>query len=372
MTPRRVLMVVEPPDGGTAEVVFELARGLPGHGWEVELAAPGRGARYAELEAAGVPVHRLPLRPGYGSPREDLQAARRIGALLRARRFDLVHSHSAKAGVLARPVAALLRVPAVHSPHCFPFLSMQYSARRRALAARIERALAPLTRRIVCVCDDERREALTHRIAGPERLRVVHNGVAACPDAHEPPAALVGAGPLAATLSVLRDQKRIDVFLEACPAILAAVPDARVAIVGDGPLRAPLEARAAALGLLDDGRLMLLPFEPPAARSLQAIDVYVLPSDYEAFPVGILEALACGVPQVATAVGGTPEAVDEQTGRLVAPGDPAALAAAVIELLAAPAMRSEMAAASRRRHAERFTVERMVAGTAAVYEEACA
>ncbi len=365
MTPRRVLMVVEPPDGGTAEVVFELARGLPALGWEVEVAASETGARYAELARAGVPVHRLPLRPGYGSPREDLDAARRLGALLRSRRFGLVHAHSAKAGVLARPLAALFGVPAVYSPHCFPFLSMQYSARRRALAARIERGLAPLTRRIICVCEDERREALTHRIAGPDRLRVVHNGVAPCPESP-----VKAEGPVAATVSVLREQKRIDVFLEACPAILAAVPDARVAIIGDGPLRAPLQARAAALGLLADERFAFAPFEPPAARVLREVDVYVLPSDYEAFPVGILEALACGVPQVATAVGGTPEAVTEQTGRLVRPGDPGQLAAAVIELLGDSEARAAMSAASRQRHAERFTVERMVAGTAAVYDEA--
>jgi len=366
-------MVVEPADGGTAEVVFELASRLPEHGWEVEVAGPEHGARYAQLADAGVPLHRLPLRPGYGALRDDSRAARRIAGLLRARRYDLVHSHSAKAGVLTRPIAAAFRVPAIHSPHCFPFLTQHHSARRHQLAEWIERGLAPLTRALICVCEDERREAL--RISGPDRLHVVYNGVPPCEDEHAPPpalAALAGAGPVAATVSVLREQKRIDVFLEACPAILAAVPEARLAIIGDGPLRAQLEARAAALGLLDDERFAMLPFERPAARVLKAIDVYVLPSEYEAFPVGILEALACGVPQVVTAVGGNGEAVTEQTGRLVAAGSSTALAEAVAELLGDPSARAALAEASRHRHAERFTVEQMVAGTAAVYDEAIA
>lgn len=368
----RVLLAAQPPDGGTVEVLAELARGLFAHGWEVEVAGPREGARYAELETSGVAVHRLPLLPGYGSPREDAVAARGLARLLRTGRFDLVHTHSAKAGVLGRLVAAPLRVPLVHSPHCFPFLSLNYSARRRQLAAGIERALAPLARRIVCVCEDERREALQRHIAGEDRLRVVHNGVPACAPATPPPelAAASARGPVAATVSVLRDQKRVDVFVAAAPAILAAVPDATLAVVGDGPLRPQLEQQAASLGLAGDPRFMFAGFVPPAAGVLAALDVYVLSSDYEAFPVAVLEALACGVPQVATAVGGTPEAVTDQTGRLVAPRDPDALAAAVIELLRAPQARAAMGEASRRRHAQHFGVERMVAQTAAVYAEA--
>jgi glycosyltransferase involved in cell wall biosynthesis len=160
---------------------------------------------------------------------------------------------------------------------------------------------------------------------------------------------------------VLRRQKRLDVLLAAAPAILAAVPEATVVIVGDGPEGPALRAAA-------DPRVVFAPYDPPAARRLRALDVYVLPSSWEAFPIGVLEALACGVPQVATDVGGTREAVVSATGVLIPPRDPRALAAAVIALLRDPRRRAAMAAASRARHAERFTVERMVAATAAVYD----
>jgi len=110
------------------------------------------------------------------------------------------------------------------------------------------------------------------------------------------------------------------------------------------------------------------PYRPPAANHLRELDVYVLASSWEAFPIGPLEAMACGVPQVVTAVGGTREAVVPETGIVVAPDDPAALAEAINALLNDPRRRAEMSAASRERHAAKFTVERMVAGTAAVYD----
>jgi glycosyltransferase involved in cell wall biosynthesis len=165
------------------------------------------------------------------------------------------------------------------------------------------------------------------------------------------------------TVSTLRPAKRLDVLLDAVPRILAAVPEATVRIVGDGPEGPALRAHPAAA----DPRVVFAPFAPPSARHLRALDVFVLCSGWEAFPIGVLEALACGVPQVASDVGGVREAVVPETGLVVPPRDPAALAEAVIALLRDPARRAAMAAASRARHAERFTVERMVAGTADVY-----
>jgi glycosyltransferase involved in cell wall biosynthesis len=171
-------------------------------------------------------------------------------------------------------------------------------------------------------------------------------------------------------VTALRGQKRVDLLLEAAPLVLARVPEARIAVVGDGPLGAELRTRAAALGL--DDRVRFFPFVPPASRQLRSVDVYVLPSDWEAMSIGLLEALACGVPQVATDVGGSAEVVTDDTGILCPPGDAAALADAVTALLADPARRQRLAEGSRRRHADGFTLPRMLGETAAVYRDAVA
>jgi glycosyltransferase involved in cell wall biosynthesis len=197
---------------------------------------------------------------------------------------------------------------------------------------------------------------------------VVHNGSPACPAPGDEGAAggsgRAGGGArlVVGTVSALRRGKGIDVFLDAAPAILAAVPEAELVIAGDGPQEAELKAHPNAhLARWE-------PYRPPAANHLRGLDVYVLASSWEAFPIGPLEALACGVPQVVTAVGGTREAVVPETGQLVPPRDPGALAAAVTAILQDPVRRAAMGTASRERHAAHFTLDRMVEGTAAVYD----
>jgi len=165
--------------------------------------------------------------------------------------------------------------------------------------------------------------------------------------------------------------KGVHTFVEAGRHVLDRQPQARLAVIGNGPLRDDLERRARALGLGE--RLRFFDYTAPSARQLRALDVFVLASPWEAFPIGPLEAMACGVPQVTTAVGGTPEAVrDGTTGLLCPPADPPALADRVVRLLGDPALRARMSEASRERHRRLFTIERMLGETAAVYERVAA
>ncbi|MGO9249766.1 MAG: glycosyltransferase [Solirubrobacteraceae bacterium] len=366
----RVLLAFEPPDGGVAENVGQLALGLSSHGWEAEVAGPGDAAPYAQLEAAGVPVHRLALGRGYSQLDSEASSFAALLGLLHRGDFDLIHCHSSKAGVLGRLAALARGVPSLYSPHCFAFAG---GLRRpwQIAATAVERTLGHMGGSVLCVCEDERHVALRVGVAPPERLYVVHNGCEACPHEIEPEpalAALAGRGPLAGSVAALREQKRLDVLIDAAPLIFARVPEASVAIVGNGPLREQLQARASHLGLDGDARFAFLPFTPPAARALKALDVYVLPSAWEAFPIGVLQALACSVPQVVSDVGGSREAVTPETGTLVPPNDPSALADAIVGFLSDPQRRTAAAKASRQRHAERFGVARMVAETAAVYD----
>lgn len=363
----RALLVFEPPDGGVAEHVLQLASNLSAHGVQVTVAGPAEAVIYPALERAGVRFERLAfgreLRPG-----PYARALKRLRQLVRSGDHDLLHVHSSKAGAVARVAALGTGVPVVYTPHCFPFIGPQ-SRRRRLLSAAAEAVLGRITAAIVCVSDDERRQGLALHVAAPGRMHVIHNGSPPCRPPDEPDhelTAWAGEGPAAGCLTALRRQKGVDVFLRAAPLILDAVPDARLAVVGRGPERDALGVLAGELGL--DGRVRFFDFHPPPARQLGALDVFVLASRWEAFPISVLEAMACGVPQVASDVGGTAEAVrDGVTGVLCAPENPEDLAKATIGLLLAPERRAAMGEAARALHAERFGVEQMVAATAALY-----
>jgi len=365
----RCLLVFEPPDGGVAENVMRLALGLGDHGWEAWVAGPGEAIVYPALDRADVPTARLAFARGFGHPRRDAAALRKLLAVIGGGEFDVVHAHSAKAGVVARLAARAKRLPVVYSPHCFPFVG-PWGLPRRTFSTAIERSLGRSTDAIICVAEEERRLAIARQIASPERLHVVHNGSGPCEgDLSMDPElqAFADEGPTAGCLTVLRPQKAVHVFLDAAPIVLERLPGARLAVIGNGDLGPQLRERARALGL--DRRVRFFDFLAPASRQLRSLDLFVLPSAWEAFPISILEAMACGVPQVATDVGGTSEAIaDGKTGLLCPAGDPRALADRIVALLGDPARRRQMEIASRTRHAERFRLDLMVQRTASVYD----
>jgi glycosyltransferase involved in cell wall biosynthesis len=355
-----------------AENVLQLALGLGDHGWRPIVAGPETSVIRSPLTAGNVEYVPLAgVARGLSRPDRDLRTVAELTRLLRRRRPALMHCHSSKAGLVGRIAARLAGVPAVYSPHCFGFVG-DVPGPQRMLSLSLERALRGSTRTIVCVCDEERGEAVRHGLVGDADARRVYNGVSECDEADQVDADLMafkGDSLLFGAVTVLREQKRLDLFLRAIPHVLAAVPEARAVVVGDGPLRGELGHLAHDLGLEQSGRFAFVPFTRPSARFLRALDVFVLSSAWEAMPIGLLEAMACGTPQVATAVGGTPEAVTAQTGVLITPNDVDAIASGVIELLGDPARRAAAAEASRRRHAELFTLGRMVRETASVYAD---
>lgn len=369
----RVLHVCEPPDGGAAVNAAALTLGMAARGFEVAYAGPPGARPFPQLEAAGIPVHPLPLAPSFFNTGDDARALRALDRLLAGGRFDVVHLHSSKAGVLGRLAARRhggTRV--VYSPHSFPFVG-DLPRPRIALATAIERGLARLSDEILCVCDWEVGIAQANRLRPRRGLTRVYNGVDRFPEGVEVAPELAewraqGEGPIVAALAVLRRQKRLDVLIEAAPVILAGDPAVRVAVIGSGPEGAELEELARTRGLDREPRFRMIPFTASTESYLAGLDFYVLPSAWEAFPIGVLEAMAAGVPQVATDVGGTSEAVlDGVTGRLVAPRDPPALAAAVLEILQDESRRERMSIQSKKRHKDHFLTATMIDETIAIY-----
>ena len=360
----RILHVLEPPDGGAPQHVIHVTTELSARGWEVEVAAseaagPGSAQR-TRLEAAGARVHELPMTAVAGPG--DARAAARLRELDQERRYDVIHAHSSKAGALVR--AALGRHERiVYTPHCFAFLAGLGPARSVYWAA--EQALLPRTGALVACSRWEAAESRRRLVGAYRKLRVVQNGVPACEPVEPDPRIAALPRPIIGFLARLEPQKDPLRLVEA--AALEAFPGT-VVIVGSGVLEGEVREAIAARGLGE--RVVHLPFDPPVERFLHGFDLLVLPSLWESLPLAILEAMACGLPTIATDVGGVAEAVEDGvTGRLVPPADTAALARAIAALAAEPDGLRAMGARARERWADRFSVARMVDDLEAVYAE---
>ena len=289
--------------------------------------------------------------------------------VLREERPAVFHAHlttpiGCKYGLAA---AAFLRVPAVIATvHLLLEVppSVRYDISQRFATMCVDRYI---------VVSHGLTERLRARFRIPaHKIRVVPNAVPVEDFRREPDPRLRaelagGAGPIVLTVARLESQKDHATLIEAVP----RVPDARFVLVGEGGERRALESRARALGVSD--RVRFLGLRGDIADLLAISDVFVLPSLYEGLPLSILEAMAAGKPVVASSIPGIDEVVvDGETGLLVPPRDPAALAASIRLLLTDSDLRVRLGDAGRERVHGTFSLERMVEGVVAVYQEALA
>jgi len=369
--PLRVLelLVSTDPGGGPAHVLELVAR-LPRDEFEVTVAGPGGGAYAGGLSAGSagfvdVPANRLSLRA--------LLAVRR---LVRDRRIELVHSHGKGAGLYGRLVARRGGIPAIHTFHGIHYARYGPAAR---LYLAMERWLAAMSAAIVHVSESQAREAGPLGLCPPGRTRVIENGVNAArvrarmqPRSAARRALGLDAGDLVVgTIARFDPVKAVDALVAAFARMARERPSARLALVGDGSESARLRALARTLRIQD--RVSFAGGMPEAARLLSALDVYASASRREGLPLALLEAMACGLPVVATRAPGHVDVVaDGDTGVLVAQDDLPALARAMGDLLDDPARRAALGEAGRRRAEDRFGVERMASETAALYRAAAA
>ncbi len=367
---RRVLMVVESCGGGVGRHVFDLTEGLIERHWEVHLVySPGRAEpsfrRRLEsitgLVHAACPMRRCP-HPS------DVTALRFLRRYLRDRGpFAIVHGHSSKAGALARLAAVGVGAGVVYTPHALVTMDPGLPRAKRLVYRAAERAMAPLADRIIAVSPAERRHALSLGL-GADRVIAIPNGLTR---SEAPPRPVVrrwlGLGddePVIGFVGRLVPQKAPDVLLRALALAAEAVPGCRLAMVGSGPLEDHLRDLAGRLGVADR---MLWLGDREGRPLLAAFDVFALPSRYEGLPYVALEALAAGLPIVATAESGVGLVVrDGRNGRIVPRDRPDRLAAALIEYLADDDLRRRAGDFALRR-AMRFTAVRMVDRTLAAY-----
>jgi glycosyltransferase involved in cell wall biosynthesis len=344
--------------------VTDLAVGLEERGFSAVLCGPSRPAG---LPSSCAHVE-LDLRRSI-APRADPAAVIALARIVGEMRPALVHAHSSKAGAvvrLARPLHP--RVPVIYTPHGYAFAGHFSRELERSAYREIERALARLADRVLCVCEAEAR--LARKVGPAGRVRIVHNGIepAGAGPADRRVAELAEGGPVVCALTLLRPGKGIETLIDALPTVLARHPHARVAIGGDGPDLQALCERARMLGVAEAVHFLGQSSDPLSL--LRGAQIFVHPSWAESFPYVILEAMSLGLPIVASNVGGVGEALSGgESGALVAPRDAHALAQALIELLGNPDRSARMGAAARLRFEQQFTRARMIDGVAGVYEE---
>lgn len=349
--------------GGIPIYTVHLAQALAQRGHEPIVASSG-GALVAELAAAGIPHLPLNLRTKSELHPMVALAVLRLAGLIRRHRPEILHAQTRVAHLVAGLAGRLTGVPVITTAHgfyrwhwgryLFPFWGQRVIA------------VSPMT---------DRKLRIAYRLP-PRKVTVIPNGIAWKP----PDVARLNresawfrqvwgirnGGPVIGTVARLVEAKGIGVLLEAFHRLRRQVPAAQLVVVGDGPQRSELVRLAYRLGEQD--HVVFAGFMLQTATPLSVMDLYVQPSFREAFGLAVVEAMAMAKPVVASAVGGLRVVVRHgETGLLVPPRNPEALAAALAQLLRDPVRCQAMGEAGRCRFEAQFTIERMAEKVEQVY-----
>jgi glycosyltransferase involved in cell wall biosynthesis len=364
----RIAFVISRGDeiGGAHIHVRDLSAALRSRGAEVIVLA-GRGGRFPNhLKERGIPIHCIRNLQRSVGPFQAVRAVLEIRQLLRELRPDIVSTHSTSAGVLGRIAACSLGIPALFTAHGWGF-TKGHPWTQRFVFWLVEWVAAPLASRIITVCESDFRAAERSCLTRKDRLVAIPN---AMPDVQESLRAQPERSPPSIVMVArMASQKDHSTLLRA----LAQLRDLdwQLELIGDGPLFPALEALAASLGIAS--RVRFVGYRPDVAERLADGQIFVLASKWEGFPRSILEAMRAGLPVIASDVGGVRESVREgETGFVVPRGDVDVLRDRLRLLIGSPIQRRQMGAAGRAWYEKRFSLERLVAETTAVYDSVLA
>jgi len=375
----RVLHVLEATIGGTKKHILQLLRNMPKERYDQSLLCstlrtPSFQPEVERLRAEGFKVYVIRMQRDI-SPISDVMAFARLWKHLLGRKYDIVHAHSSKAGILARLAAALAGVETViYSPHGYAFIS-EPPGLRLLFYKLAEKAAARVTDMTVAVSRSELEAALEANVCRPDRIRVIENGLSEeemklprTRSAKRTELGVCRGELLVGSVGRLSTQKNMKAFIEAASTIALTRRNVKFVIAGLGPELLALERQVIDLRVAQ--QVMLLGEVDDVSSLYAAMDVFVLPSLWEGLPYALLEAMAVGKPVVATDVPGTRDVVqNERNGLLVPPGNPAALAAAIERLLNDEALRRRLGRAAMSSVRDRFRLDRMIAEMDALYQQ---
>ena len=387
---RKVIHVITRLDyGGSAQntmltalghdrTLFEplVVAGYPGC-WDAQGGQVATEQNCRQLEKAAIRWILLPSLTREVSPLKDLQALWQLIRLFRQERPALVHTHTSKAGVLGRVAAWLVRVPVVvHTPHGHVFYG-HFGPFRSWLFLQIERVLSTLTDRLIALTEAERQEHLDREVGKADRFVVVPSGIdrerfgqARAQGKQQPAWFGCPSGALIiGSVGWLTDIKGHEYLIEAVARLKQDFPSLHLVIVGSGGRHDALLQQAELTGL--GGAIHLLGHRSDIEACLAGMDLFVLPSLNEGMGRALIEAMAAGLPVIASNVGGIPAVIShEHTGLLVPPGDVGALTEALRRFLDKPEWAAQLGLAASRSVDSRFGSAAMVHAIDSIFAEA--
>ena len=358
-------LVEDMKTGGAERVIADIAEGLDSEKYDVRVWCIARGGNTAdELAEKGIEVKILGI-SSYHNPLKIL----RLKRLLTEAGPDIVHTHGYFASVIGRLSAKKAGIPIIFA-HVH---STYWDYKKKHIL--MERKLSRFTHKIICCSRAVENFVKDIEKVGDGKTLVIYNGVDEerfypmedAPSIRtelgiDEKALVVG------TVSSLTPHKGHEYLIQAASLVKEELPSAKFLIVGDGPLRTELEDQVKNFSA--HPFIMFTGTRKDVPKILSVMEVFVLPSSSrEGLGIAIIEAMAAEKPVVATDIGGIPEAVKKgETGFLVSPGDPGALAKAIIELLQNPEKAKEMGKKGRARFKEKFTRKKMLSETDALYQ----
>lgn len=334
------------------------------------LICPEPGPFVGRMKERGVETHLVHLAPLFNP-----FALWRLTRLLVRERVTILQTHGARANFYGRIAGRLAGVPVIISTIHNSLKDYEVSLLTRWFYLTALRLTVPLVHRIICVSNSNRRDQIDECPAAAARIQTVYNGINPVAFSSQPNRANVreelgiASGPVLVMIARLTEAKGHRFLLQALPHLIGEWPQLRCVFVGEGELHEHLHRLVVELAV--ERSCCFLGVREDIADILAAADVVVLPSLSEGFPFVLLEALAMGCPVVASRVNGIPELIeDHKTGFLVPARDSHALMVAIREVLSDPIAAMRMGAEGRALVRERFTVDRMVGDTTAIFDAA--